>query len=142
MIIYLMGLHFIADFLLQSREMGKKKSTEVVWLIRHLFIQTAVFYAGLLPLMLLGYVTPVMFLLLPLGNTIVHGIIDWNIWNLYKYSVFIRLKPILVETELGPMEMTNDGSDWKYWEDHLFYTTIGCDQMLHGATLAALLMVL
>lgn len=127
MLIYLMVLHFVADFLLQSREMGKKKSSEFVWLLRHLLIQGCVMYAGLTPFLWMGLSGP-KYLLFPLMNLVIHGIIDWNIWNLYKYSAFKR-------------GAKADGS-WQYWEDHLFYVTIGFDQLLHSITIIVLWNVL
>ncbi len=119
LLIYLFVLHFIADFILQSREMGKKKSVEFSWLSAHLQIQAAIFLVFLLPINLL-FAAKFAFL-----NALIHGIIDWNIWKLYKVSVYLRDKRATPET-------------WKYWEDHLFYTTIGFDQLLHASTLIGL----
>lgn len=126
MIVYLMVLHFISDFVLQSREMGKKKSSDFVWLLRHLLIICSVFYIGLVPFLFMRSITGPKFLFVPLLNVIIHGLIDMNIWNVYKFSVLKR------------------GGDitWKYWDDHLFYTTIGFDQMLHTITLIILWNVL
>lgn len=129
MIIYLMILHFFADFIWQSREMGTKKSTEFLWLLRHLIIQYGVLAAGLTPIFLLGIISGPKYLFMCCLNTLIHGIIDWNIWRAYKYSVVIRNPyvdpPVLKAT-------------WQYWEDHWFYTTIGFDQLLHTATLIIL----
>ena len=53
-------------------------------------------------------------------------IIDASIWNIYKWSVYLRDKTATKE-------------NWKYWEDSWFYTTIGFDQLLHGITIIAIL---
>ncbi len=57
-------------------------------------------------------------------NAVIHGVIDWNIWRAYK--MYVSASHDLAN--LG-------GSDYKYWEDHLFYVTIGLDQFLHMTTL-------
>lgn len=114
MIIKLFILHFLADFVLQTRKMGQLKSSNWYYLFAHLAIQFAVF----LPF------TSVAF---ALGNAVIHGIIDRNIWNLYKLSVKARF---------GLDEKS--GKDFKYYEDHMFYTTIGFDQLLHSVTLLML----
>ena len=113
-------LHFIADFVLQSREMGKKKSSEAKWLLSHLAIQFLVFI-------------PFTNWKFALVNTIIHGFIDSNIWNGYKALAFWRIK----QNPQHPLLILNDDFQdrWKYWDDHLFYTFIGLDQMLHGLTL-------
>lgn len=150
LLVYLFILHFIADFLLQSREMGQKKSSEPRWLFKHLGIQFGIFFVGLLPMLLYLMYNPELMIIQSykyalLGtaifkalafcfwNTVAHGIIDWNIWRLYKLSVKYRL---------GRWPETNpkvkrwlDTGVWEYWEDHIFYTTIGFDQMLHMSTL-------
>jgi hypothetical protein len=54
-------------------------------------------------------------------NALIHMIIDKNIWNAYKW---FRRK--------------EDKETFKYWEDHLFYSTIGFDQLLHVLTLVVL----
>ncbi len=135
-------LHFLADFILQSREMGKKKSVEFLWLLKHLFIQYAVFRIGL---SFMGMEDSRLFALF---NALIHGVIDWNIWKLYKLSVHYRITRRLKGLGVygtNPKEslaykITYEKSceQWEYWEDHLFYTTIGFDQMLHAITLYAL----
>lgn len=126
-LIYLFFLHFLADFVLQPREMGRKKSEQVKYLAHHLLIQWVVFFFGLMLIM------PDHFALFALVNTLVHGLIDWNIWNLYKISVWKRRRS---EIELIGREEFK--KTWKYWEDHWFYLTIGFDQFLHATTIVVL----
>lgn len=137
-IVLLLTLHFVADFLLQSREMGKKKSSEPYWLALHLSIQFLVF--------------SLVSWKFALANAAIHGVIDWNIWNVYKYTVKYRLlKKKREDVEYASpaewdaaMAGTDDeyvaiaGRNWKYWEDHVFYSTIGFDQLLHGITIVLL----
>lgn len=125
MIVYLLILHYIADFLLQSRDMGKNKSSDPFVLTHHLIIQFAVFVLGLAPIIQWEYA--VVFSVL---NAAVHGVIDWNIWNLYKMSVMLRLK--------RNKELLGGADHWQYWEDHWFYSTIGLDQLLHTSTIILL----
>lgn len=115
-------LHFVADFILQSREMGKRKSTDILFLVAHLGIQFFVFL-------------PFFGLKFALLNALIHGLIDWNIWKLYKYSVLKRSKN---GSSLGIWDVGTELANFKYWEDHLFYTTIGFDQFLHTLTLILL----
>lgn len=111
MIAKLLCLHFLADFILQPREMGKKKSQEPKWLAGHLAIQFLIFSV-------VGWK-------FALANAAVHGVIDWNLWRFYKLSVIKRFPDATAE-------------NFKFWEDHLFFTTIGFDQLLHGLTLVFL----
>jgi len=143
--IKLFFLHFLADFILQPREMGKKKSSDFRWLFGHLAIQFLVF------LPFVGWRLSAM-------NTLLHGIIDRNIWNLYKLRAhFSTLKDIremeqevfkghlITKTKTGktPKRLKVWRNNWykhyvrdyEYWEDHWFYVTIGFDQFLHAATL-------
>jgi hypothetical protein len=116
-LIALLVVHFIADFICQPREMGKKKSYEVKWLAGHLAIQFVFFCA-------FGWK-------LALINAAIHGIIDWNIWRLYKLSVGLRFPDMRNATP-------EVQKAYPYYDDHLFYTTIGLDQMLHTITLVVL----
>lgn len=140
--VYCLFLHLVADFFLQSREMGKKKSSEWRWLALHLLIQFAVMMFGLGIATFFTDISLKGFLLLPILNTVIHGVIDWNIWKLYKYSVYRRLLKKVISTgarkdqyEAG---VASHAKNWQYWEDHWFYTTIGVDQFLHAATLVLL----
>lgn len=132
-------LHFIADFLLQSREMGKKKSVELTWLYKHLTVQFIVFFVGLV-----FFVDPANAMLFSLWNIVAHGVIDWNIWNLYKLSAYKRILAEVKENywtmsdEAKKDWITESSKNWQYWEDHWFYATIGLDQLLHILTIIAL----
>ena len=123
-LILLFIAHFIADFLLQSREMGQKKSQYFKWLMGHLFIQYFVMLAFVLGITGGDWKTATFFSLL---NTIIHGIIDWYIWKFYKLHAIRIIKRDRIKVR-----------DFKYWEDHMFYTTIGFDQLLHTATIVGL----
>lgn len=129
-------LHFIADFLLQPRKMGKNKSSNYYWLFGHLCIQFFVF------LLFTNFK-------LALLNTLIHGIIDKNIWNLYKLIVKYKIKGEMKAEGFGtktnrPFYNNKEKYDnvfkikseyFKFWEDHWFYATIGLDQFLHAITL-------
>jgi hypothetical protein len=145
--IYIMFLHFLADFILQPREMGQKKSSEFKWLAGHIAIQISVMAIGLM--LLLEPWTSIKFAVL---NGLIHAVIDWNIWKGYKLTAYYRLRKVKAEDVEcdSPAQwdmvqaMDNKqlveflGKRWKYWEDHLFYTTIGLDQFLHITTLVIL----
>lgn len=145
MIALILGLvgHFIADFLLQSREMGKKKSSDKKILAAHIAIQVAV--VGVLMLLV---TTPLKALAIALLNGAIHGVVDWNIWNLYKMHAYKRI--LKNATQAIPLWneysdkvkadiITKSISEWQYWEDHWFYTTIGFDQLLHTLTLVVVI---
>ena len=106
---WLFILHFIADFLLQSRQIATKKSENFRYLSEHCLILLFTFVLGI------GWISNGV--LLSLTNMIVHGIIDWNIWRVYKKG---------------------KSWDFEYWKDATFYTIIGLDQLLHGLTLIVL----
>jgi len=123
--------HFIADFLLQSRQMGKEKSEKFPVLIAHVCIQITFMYIGLLFVLPITVAASIAIL-----NGLVHGAIDWNIWKGYKWTVkrWLENNPDHVDT----IEFKETGV-WKYWDDHVFYTTIGLDQSLHTLTIVILI---
>ena len=125
--ILLLFAHLVADFYLQSREMGKKKSYEIKWLIGHLSI---IFGVLLFPSFILFCDVPTAlgFVLVNVG---VHGLIDWNIWRGYKYSV-VRRFPMYHPGQVK--EQLKSGiiaPEFRFWDDEAFYSTIGLDQFLH-----------
>jgi hypothetical protein len=113
--------------------MGKKKSQEFHWLLQHLIIQFMIVYLGGCFLM-----DPRIAFRLSLLNAAIHGIIDWNIWRLYKLNVHYRIKKDAAQYG-NPQEAYDlKVKGWQYWEDHYFYATIGLDQGLHSITLVLL----
>ena len=115
-ILWLFFAHFVADFLLQGREMGKNKADNVGWLALHCRI---VFFVTLFA-SFVAFNTGKAVILFALANTAVHALIDKTVWNLYRYRHMKSIRKI------------------DYWEDKWFYTTIGFDQTLHFATIVAL----
>lgn len=120
-----MTLHFIADFILQSRDMGKRKSENMLVLAQHLIIQFVVLFIGVY--LTFMFKQPLMAFKASFVNALVHGVIDWNIWRLYKGYVLYRVK--------NKTLIVSDTTKFEYWNDHAFYMTIGLDQLLHCLTL-------
>jgi hypothetical protein len=136
--------HFVADFIFQSRKMGKEKSEKYEVLLHHL----AIIAVGSVPAALycFNYIDQ-SFGKYVFFNTLIHGIIDWNIWKLYKYKAY---KDILASVRsyetseglIGEKSVESGIENYKFWDDHWFYVTIGFDQLLHGLTIIILYGVL
>ena len=125
-LVYLLFLHFVADFLLQSREMGQKKSKYFKWLYFHCSMQYMVMFIG--TLFLFGFEKATAFSFL---NAFMHGVVDWNIWKFYK----LRVVKLCKKCKIYP-------STYEYWHDPYFYATIGLDQFLHSATILGVYWIL
>ncbi len=115
--------------------MAENKSTNVLWLLAHLAINTLGFGALLL---VFQKFAPVPLLV----NTLLHGVIDWNIWRGYKWWVKKKIYQEVWNT--APYGTTLGGSlrfqedalkNWQdknlYAKDYSFYATIALDQCLH-----------
>lgn len=133
LICYLLLIHFLADFMLQPREMAKKKSTEFMWLAKHVLIINWCFAIGLLAF---GFPIHTAFFFAGV-NAAIHGVIDWHIWKVYKlcvtYTIYQTLRKLGLEVTVARLK--EQGKAFPYWEDKWFYHTIGLDQLLHGLTL-------
>ena len=138
--LYLFALHFIADFILQPREMGRRKSEcslkGLKYLLAHIFIVFSVFFVGLI--IFAGWQFALIFAVF---NAVLHFIIDAIIWKGYMYSVWKRRHKLL-GYDKGESPPRSDKEikktlkvHFKYWEDSWFYATIGLDQLLHFSTI-------
>lgn len=134
-------VHFVADFLMQSRDMGKNKSIYVKVLFQHVSIQFIMFAICFAPFV--GIQTALIF---SLCNAAIHALIDWNVWKLYKLYAYKRIKDEASQFKISEQErqtwIATSVKNWQFWEDHWFFTTIGFDQMLHMLTLVALISLL
>ena len=122
LIVLLLIGHFLGDFMYQSRAVAKNKSNlrEPYWLFWH---ATVIWCWTAGPLVAFTTMPIGMILLVSLFIAAVHGIIDACSWNLYKLTVRKRFPNLKA------------GEEFKYWEDHWFYTTIGADQLSHVLTI-------
>ncbi|MHA1676045.1 MAG: DUF3307 domain-containing protein [Candidatus Njordarchaeales archaeon] len=136
--LYFFFLHLLADFILQPREIGKRKSETSVkglmYLSIHISMILTVFFIGLIPffswqvvLEFAGY------------NALCHLIIDALIWKFYVLSVWKRRRKLLGRDKGSKKDIKNKlKTQFKYWEDYCFYLTIGVDQFLHFSTIVVL----
>lgn len=115
-LVLLIAIHIIFDFLLQTRDIATNKSSNIKYLIPHLVI---LFMGLMIYTKLSGRYSPNQAMLFVCWNIFLHGVIDWNIWRLYKWTVYKRTKG-------------EAGYDYKYWEDGMFYDFIAYDQGLHA----------
>ena len=146
-------MHFIADWALQPRKMGKEKSTKFSVLLQHASVHLLVFFVGALI-----YLSPASALMFSAANAAVHSIIDWYLWRFYKLSVYYRRHSIIPKEKydewnidvkdlpyndyidmLKNKDIMKDSEDmkwlkteFKFWEDYWFGFTVGFDQMLHA----------
>lgn len=129
LIVFMFFLHFIADFVLQTREMGKNKSSDPYYLSLHIFINFIVFAVGLS-----WYTNPLFGILFAMANSFLHFLIDISLWNIYSLTVWFRRK----DKTMTKQQLKDN---YEYWNDHLFYMTIGFDQFLHFASIIFIFMI-
>lgn len=117
--------HFIFDGLLQTRKVARNKSSDMKYLLGHItYVMFGILLAGLF---FTGMDKNNIFTF-AVSNAILHGIIDWNIWNVYKYSVVKRYPDVTDRFE--------------YWNDGWFYHFIMGDQLLHTLCYLATYLIL
>lgn len=108
--------HFLGDWIFQSRQMAREKSSKINTLIEHVCIWTL---CVTIPFLFIPYIYDIKInnlLYFVLTNFILHLIQDWNIWKLYKYSVIKR---------------NFDVKTFEWYNDYWFYTFIAIDQSIH-----------
>ena len=111
-ILVILLFHYIGDFLLQTDQMAKKKSTDIRWLGAH----TLAYTVALIPaVIILGFM---------LGK-----------WE--QAVAFVLINGFLH----GNVDMITSQINAKLWEKgqiHNFFCMIGFDQLVHSATLLLL----
>ncbi len=105
--------HYIADFLLQSRDMAREKSEKAGVLAAHCSIHLVIMF-----FIMIGAVGFFRASYIAGFNALVHAAIDWNVWRTFKRHVAKEKQ-----------------DDYKWWEDSRFWKVVGFDQLLHGLTL-------
>lgn len=159
-IAYVFFLHFMADWALQSKEMGRQKSNKFTVLLAHAGIHFLVFFFGGLLIF-----NPMNALLFSAANAAVHGLVDWYLWRFYKISVYFRRHKLIPaekyeEWGITPKDMSYQEykqafkdqanipdteemdylrNEFKFWDDYWFGFMLGFDQLLHAATLAMII---
>lgn len=102
-------LHFLSDWILQPRAVAKRKTTNIMWLLKHLIVIHCTFA-------LFSFVVGIPQWVC-LINTVAHGLIDKTVWKLFSLT-------------RGPFNEEYLKYN-KHAEDYWFYFTIAVDQTLH-----------
>lgn len=122
--IFLLVLHFIGDFLLQSNWMATYKSKEALPLLVHVSIYSLCF-------LWLGYG-------FWLAVFLTHLITDYLTSRITSRLWFVDLDPIEVgeRMTLGLTPEWEFFASFNHWKRHWFFVCIGADQLIHYLTLA------
>lgn len=112
LIIYILFIHFIGDFVLQTNEMATQKSTSMAWLTLHIEAYASAMFVLTLPV--LGFSNAIIYTIV---NSLAHFLVDAVTSRITSYY-------------------------WKQNRTHAFFVTIGADQFIHFATLILTLSLL
>lgn len=126
-LVLLIAIHVLFDFVFQTREVAKNKSSNFNYLAPHLFI----LFIGLVLYTILSHrYTIIQGQFFVLANILAHGVIDWNIWNIYKKYTYWQC----YKGKRGELIQAADqkGEKYRYWDDSVYYNFIAVDQALHG----------
>lgn len=117
-IIYILFTHFVADFIMQTDEMAKGKSTSTYWLTRHIMAygKTMLFSGFFLVLILFIYGVQFMILLIPL--VISYVVLNMGLHWVTDYFTSKQTKRL-----------------WEAKKVHHFFVMIGFDQFIHATCL-------
>jgi hypothetical protein len=120
-IILLLFLHLISDFVLQSRNMGRKKGKNLYWLTSHVFVYSlslSFFWFLITKSLNISFYEAFMFFFLVF---LTHFITDY-FTSKFSGMFYLRLKQ-------SKNTKTQNLYEWLFW------LTIGVDQFIHIASL-------
>jgi hypothetical protein len=120
-LILILFIHFVADFIFQTRTMGRKKSTNIYWLTTHVLaysIATIMGWSLFLGFENFGIKT---LLYIFVATFITHWITDYFTSKLSGYCYLKSLEH----------KESRKGDFWEWF----FWGVIGFDQFIHGLTL-------
>jgi hypothetical protein len=121
-LISLLSTHFVADFLFQSRNMGRKKGKNIYWLTTHILIYTIV--------TIFGWVVFFNLFEKSFYDSLTIGLL---IFSTHFITDFITSK-ISGYCYLKTLETKNNNHESSKWEWR-FWSIIGFDQFIHAITL-------
>ena len=116
---------YIGDFLFQTREIALRKSNEIKILLLHSSLLGSILFGGFF---FFTKLTLSVILQITISYSLLHGIQDWFLWRGYKERRTPRF-----------LEYQQQGKEYPYWEDKMFYDFIGLDRTLHIITLTLIM---
>ena len=114
MFVYLLAVHWLADFVFQNDQMAQNKSTSNKWLSIHVGMYTAVALLFSVPVFALG------------GRALVIGVV----------ALWLLNAPLHWLTDYVTSRWS--AKLYKAERRHDFFVVIGLDQLIHHITIAAL----
>jgi len=121
-VLFILFIHWVADFLLQTENMATKKSTSNYWLTQHVLA----YAVGIIPIGLLvffmGHVTWAGAILWVVLNSGLHWLTDYytSRWTSQLYAT---------------KNFYNPNKYFKYFNFPAFFSVIGLDQIIHYSCL-------
>jgi hypothetical protein len=119
-------VHFLADFICQSRKMGLNKGKSVKWLTIHVAVYTLLSWVGWIIILglsgIFGHAQPFIWDVV-IATFVTHWITDYitSKGSGYAYLKMLEYKDKDTESE----------HEWQY----IFWGVIGLDQLIHAITL-------
>ena len=120
LLIYIFFIHWLGDFVFQTDEMSKKKSSSNRWLTRHIISYGNTFLAGSIPLLVYGTY---------LGINVGYSVLFYIIINMILHWI----------TDYITSRMTK--RLYEKGDIHNFFVVIGFDQFIHIVTLMVTLLI-
>jgi len=117
-ILIIFCLHFVGDFLLQSRSMGRNKGKSILWLFAHVFVYTTFLYWGWSSF--IGFSEYSLYVMFGVYHLIfiTHFLTDLITSKISGYA-YLKCTDNNLSKKL------------KYRWEHMFWSIIGLDQLIH-----------
>jgi len=109
-ILFILFVHFFADFICQTHEMAINKSKNIKWLSYHVGVYTVILLIGSFILFIFTLPDPVITLSSIFGYALLNGVFHW-ITDFFtsKWTSYL----------------------WKKQQVHNFFVVVGLDQLIH-----------
>ena len=132
---WLLFLHWVGDYVLQSNDLALRKADDAIALIHHVVIVALALFVGVLPLGVMGLVGWNLLVQFVGVNYVAHLVTDYLTSKVNKWLWFVDTEP------RGRNIPTGDYASFPFYakfdmeKRHWFFVSLGFDQFLHQLVL-------